>query len=192
MKNKLKIAIVALVGAVLSGCVVLDVHGQTNSPNPELNFFQTAMSWASSLNTNADHSWTGTSLAFDTGVATTTGVGIADRLNVSKPFGSFAVGVSGEFVGVGSTFNLLEGTASYDLVNKYDFRMAVQVGAGYNWNATDSKGKTVGAMVVEPGLAIYKKMTLNTYSTVGISFPVLTKGKFEQQPKVYIGVGFTF
>jgi hypothetical protein len=165
---------------------------QTTNTSPTLNFFQTAMNWASAYNTDTNYAIANAALMYDTGIKTVTGAGIADRLNVVKPFGAFGVGVSGEFVGVGSTFNLLEGVTSYALLEKYDFKWVVQIGGGYDWNAKNAIGKTVGAMVVEPGMSLYKMMTHNTYSTVGISWQVESKGKFQQQPGIYVGLGATF
>ena len=191
--NKLKITITALLACFLIGSV-FNVDAQTTNAIPTLNFFQQAMVWGASLNMDPTYNWTNDThkIQIDTGVATTTGVGIADRLNIQDNFGSFGIGIAGEFTGVGSTFNMLEGTIQYSLYQKGDFKMTLELGGGYDFNAKDNKGEIVGAMVGEPGIGIYKVMTPNSYAVFKLLMPVESHGKFETEPKIFAGVGGTF
>jgi len=170
-------------------------NAQTSSlTNAPLNFLSQAMTWGSSFNTDLDHNWTNNStLQYDTGIATTTGVGISDRLyaqyNISPKFG---VGLMGQFVGVGSTFGVIAGTLQYALIQKFDFKIGLEADAGYNFNATDRTGQKVGGIEVDPGFFAAKKLTANTYATVKYLQPVQSTGKFDPMGVLYIGVGATF
>lgn len=160
-----------------------------NTNYPAAPFINTLGNWVTSYNTNLV--WTN-EFALDTGVATTTGSQIADRLELLDNIGNFEVGASAQFTGVGSAFNEAEAVAGYDLVNKYDFRLALELGGGYDWNKLDSRGKKVGAAVVDPEIAAYKKITAVTYATVKYGLPVESVGKFQNTGVIYVGAGFTF
>ena len=158
----------------------------TNSPAGP--FINTLANWVTSYNTNLV--WTN-GFAIDTGIATTTGQKIADRLEIIDNIGSFEVGISGQFTGVGSAFNQVEGIFGYTLMSKYDFKMAVELGAGYNFDALSTKGNK-GAIVIDPEIAIYKAITQNTYMTAKYGFPIQSVGKFNNLGVFYVGTGFTF
>lgn len=167
---------------------------QGSFTNPPLNFLSQAANWGTSFNTDVDHNWTNNStLQYDTGIATTTGVGISDRLyaqyDISPKFG---VGIMGQFVGVGSPFGAIFGTVQYALIQKFDFKIGLEVDAGYNFNAKDATGAKVGGIEVDPGLFASKKLTANTYATVKYLQPVQSTGKFDPQGVLYIGLGATF
>lgn len=157
--------------------------------NPATPFINQLGAWVTSYNTNLV--WTN-EFAIDTGVATTTGQKVADKLEFIDNIGSFEAGASGQFTGTGSAFNEAEAVVGYDLVKKYDFRLAVELGGGYDWNATDGSGKKVGAFVIDPALAAYKKITQITFATIKYDFPVESVGKFDNVGTIYVGAGFTF
>jgi len=162
----------------------------SNAPvTPVQPFINTLANWVSSYNTSL--SWSN-GMAIDTGVATTAGSQIADRLELIDNIGSFEVGAAGDFTGVGSAFDSAEAIVGYALVQKYDFKLALELGAGYDFNRTDQHGKKVGAIAIDPEAAIYKLITVNTYATVKCGFPVETVGKFNAVPTIYVGAGFTF
>ena len=174
--------------------LAIGAQAQTTNTSAPLNFFQQAASWGTEFNTNADYNWTNNStIQFDTGIATTTGVGIADRLyvqyNITPKIG---VGIMGQFVGVGSPFGAIEGTFQYALIQKFDFKLGLETDAGYDFNAKDEAGTKTGAWTVEPGLFAAKKMTANTYATIKYLIPVETKGKFNPNGVLFVGMGTTF
>ena len=161
----------------------------TNSALAVTPFINTLGNWVTSFNESLY--WTN-EIAIDTGVATTTGQKVSDRLELVYNTSSFEFGASANFTGVGSAFDQAEALVGYDLVNKYDFRFAIELGAGYDWNKTDSHGAKVGAIVIDPEVAAYKKITQNTYATIKYGFPIETVGKFNNIGVFYVGAGFTF
>ena len=167
---------------------VINIQAQSTSISnaiPTISFLDQAATWGTSFNTNADHNWTNNStIQFDAGVATTTGVGLSDRLYVQYNIGRFGIGAMGQFEGIGSTFGAIEGTFEYSLIQNYDFKLGAEIGAGYNINDK--------AFETDPGFYAYKKMTLNTYAVMKYLVPVETKGKFQAAGLIYIGVGTTF
>jgi len=179
--------LITVIGSVL--CIgVINIQAQSTSISnaiPTISFLDQAATWGTSFNTNADHNWTNNStIQFDTGMATTTGVGISDRLYVQYNIGNFGLGVIGQFEGIGSTFGAIGGTFEYNLIQKYDFKLGVEASAIYNINDK--------AFETDPGFYAYKKMTLNTYAVMKYLVPVESKGKFQAQGLIYIGVGTTF
>src|ERR1017187_7084607 len=93
--------------------LAIGAQAQTTNTTPAQNFFYQVADWVQTYNTSPDHNWTNASIQMDSGIATVTGVGISDRLEIQKNFGSFGAGVAGEFTGVGSAFNSIEGTFNY-------------------------------------------------------------------------------
>ena len=176
-------AILCAIGALLA----LTVHADTT--NNATSFISNLGIWTTSYNTNLY--WTN-EFAIDTGVATTTGQKVADRLEIIDNIGSFEIGASGDFTGVGSAFGSGEAIIGYDLVKKYDFKLAVELGVGYDNDAVNSRGIKDGALLIDPEVAIYKKITQITYATVKYGFPVESVGKFNSVGVIYVGAGFTF
>lgn len=180
--------LIAVIGlALVAG--ITSAKAQTNTPE---SFLATATTWGSSFNTNADHSWTNATLQYDTGIATITGSGIADRLYVQYDINKFGLGLMGQFEGVGSPFGAIEGTAQYNLIEKYDFKLGVEVDAGYDFNALNGKGVKTGAIEVDPGLFTAKMMTANTYAEVKYLVPIESQRKFNPNGMLYVGLGATF
>lgn len=159
----------------------------TNAPGSAAPFIQQLGVWATSY--DVTKSWTNC-ISLDTGVATTTGSSIADRIQLKDNIGSFAVGVNGNFTGVGSAFNQAEIVGDWYWVTKYDFKFGVTLGAGYNFGISTETQKN--CFVVEPGLTMSKLITQNTYATMSYTFPVQTVGKFNNISTIYVGAGFTF
>jgi len=174
--------------AILS-LLAIGAQAQTTNVN---NFFTQAISWGSAINYDPPYNWTNATIQIDTGIATTTGVGLADRLEIQYNIGKFGAGAAGEFTGVGSTFNLLELTLAYSLVQKGDFKLDAEVGAGYDFNAKNANGQQDGSIVVEPGLGIYKVMTPKSYAVFKLLVPFEGTGKFDKSPKIFAGLGGSF
>jgi len=191
MKNKT----FASLSALTLGCIfAIGAHAQTITNISMLNFYQQAAQWGSSFNQDADHNWTNNStIQIETGIATTTGVGISDRLylqyNLNPKFG---IGIMGQFVGIGSSFGAMEGTFEYALMQKYDFKLGAGLGVGYDFNAAKTSGQRVGGIMVEPYLFAAKKMTVNTFASIKYLMPVTGVGKFNSSGVFYIGLGSTF
>lgn len=183
MKTKLFLLGVALFATVTS------IHAQsvTNAPAGAQPFIAQLGQWATSYDTTK--SWTNC-ISLDTGIATTTGSSIADRIQIKKNTGNFAYGLRGDFTGVGSAFNQSEVVGDWYLANKYDFKFGVTVGAGYNFNISTATQKN--CFVFEPGFTMSKLITANTYATMSYTLPVQTVGKFNNISTIYVGAGFTF
>jgi hypothetical protein len=166
-------------------------QAQTTNTTPTANFFTQAISWGSTINYYTAYNWTNSTIQIDTGIATTTGVGLADRLDIQYNISSFGIGAAAEFTGVGSSINLLEGTFAYSLMQRGDFKMDAELGAGFDFNGKNAKGQQDGSIVVEPGLGVYKVMTPKSYAVFKLLVPFESNGKFEKSPKIYAGVGGT-
>lgn len=181
-----------LIGAAV---LALTASAQTNQLGslPLVNFFNQSANWGTSFDTNADHDWNASTISLDTGIATVTGGNISDRLNAQYSKGKFSIGVMGEFQGVGSAFSVFEGVVQFSLIQKYDFKLGVTIGVGYDLNngVNTSAGKK-GAFIIEPGFFAAKIMTANTYAVASITFPWESRGTFNQVPTVYAGVGTRF
>ena len=193
MKN---IIAVALIGAVI---LVDDSYAQSTPPAtfagtnaPQTTFVQDVATWTTSYNLAPDHAWTNQLWQLDTGVATVTGSGISDRIALTRNFGSFQGGIMGQFLGLGSAFDQVQGQFGYCLVEQADFKLVASLGAGYDFAARNGAGSKVGAMVVEPGIYAFKMMTSKTYAGVGYTFPVRSVGKFDANGVITAYTGFTF
>ena len=193
MKN---IIAVTLIGAVI---LVDDSYAQSTPPAtfagtnaPQTTFVQDVATWTTSYNLAPDHAWTNQLWQLDTGVATVTGSGISDRIALTRNFGSFQGGIMGQFLGLGSAFDQVQGQFGYCLVQQADFKLVASLGAGYDFAARNGAGSKVGAMVVEPGIYAYKMMTSKTYAGVGYTSPVRSVGKFDANGVITAYTGFTF
>ena len=63
------------------------------------------------------------------------------------------------------------------------------------WDSTKGttvKGVNQGCVVVEPRVALKKKLSVNTYAETAVSVPFYSIGKVNTQPSIYVGVGFTY
>jgi hypothetical protein len=150
------------------------------------NFFNQAATWATSFDTNK--TWSGVTLQFEDGLNQTTGTGAADYVRGQYNIGRWNIAAEGDFFGVGSAFNALEGGVGFALVQKYDFKMEVNALAG------GAKADAASALKfkAEPEIKITKLMTVNTYATASLSVPWQQGQKFDGTPAFRAGFGFTF
>jgi hypothetical protein len=182
------LSIIALVSGLMSGA-----HGQAiQMPSFPTNFvaapfLQTAATWATSYNTN--YVWTN-GISIDTGIATTTGQSISDRLNFNYDLGQFDLGIQGTFTGVGSAFDSAGVHGTWWLLKKYDLKLGPTLDLSYQIATSSATGKAV--LSIAPGVKATKVITGNTYATAEYSFPVVTAGKAVGNGTFYIGTGFTF
>jgi hypothetical protein len=177
MKKILAISVGALLSAYSVSAQV------TNSP---INFIQQAAQWATSLDTNK--SWDGIKLQFEDGLNQVTGQGASDYIRGQYNINSFNLAIEGDFFGVGSSFNEVEGGFGYALVSTYDFKIEANVLAG-GLKIDSTSGMR---FVVEPEIKLTKLMTRNTYTTMSMSFPWIQSKAFDGTPSFRVGMGFTF
>lgn len=171
-----------IIGALLLGAVTSSQAQSTNASVTIPTFFTSAEQYLTSFNTN--YTFTGVSFEMATGYKQVTGVGAASVIDAQYDINRFHIAASGQFSGVGSSFNALEGGVGYDLVNYYDTVLEANLLLGYDWNQRSGE--------VEPKIDIKKKMTLNTFTEIGISMPEYFTQKANATPSYYIEAGFTF
>lgn len=181
MKNKLKIAVVSV-------CLAIGAHAQTNSPVQPPSFFSTAQDYLTSF--NPAFTWTNVSLEVSSGYKQVTGANAASvldvgyDLNTANWLNGFSIQGTVQFSGVGSAINSGEAGIGYAIIRHFDTKVDLVLLGGYD-------GIKDG-IVVEPGIFLKKKMTLNTFAETGFSLPVFDKGKFNSNPSIRAEVGFTF
>ena len=183
---------------VLAGLLALCIpsaSAQTNLeqvPNQITNqftpFYQEVWTWGTTINTNL--SWTN-EVSLSTGVATTTGQSVSDRVKLDYNWSSYHAGLEGDFIGAGSPIDKVEADAGWAFVNNHDFQFGPELGGGYDFKKTDSAGRQ-GAIVVDPKLFARKKLTQSWFVEVTYGQPVWTVGKFQPLGQIYTGAGGTF
>lgn len=190
MKNKsmLNGLMVMLAIGVLGGCIA---HAQeTNPGNPGTTFVNSVEQYFTDINTN--YTFIGVKLELSSGYKQVTGANAASELYAQYNL-TENVDVMGnfQFSGVGSAVNAAEGGIGYALINHYDLKLQGDLLLG--WDNTRSDGQSWrDSFVIEPRLALKKKLTPNTYAETAVSLPFFTVGKMNTQPSFYIGVGFTY
>jgi hypothetical protein len=172
----MKLKSLLLAAALLCGLSTA-VNAQSNDT-----FFASAFNYFTSFNTN--YTWSGVSLEMATGVKQVNGVSTANTIDAQYDLGNFNVGVAGQLYGVGAPFNVIEGQVGYAIVSHYDAKLDADLRAGYD--------NISGAAIVEPTLMLKKKLTPNTFASIGVSVPWESKGKFVSQPTYYVEAGFTY
>ena len=175
--------IIAVIGIAFAA-MVINSSAQTNLPtNQTIQFVDSLEGYLTSFNTN--YTFTNVTVELTTGYKQVTGVNAASYLDGQYDLSDgLNFDVSLQFSGVGSAFNAYEAGIGYNIVRHYDTELNVVLLGGY-----DSVAKSG---VIEPGVTLKKKMTVNTYTEVGISLPVFFKGSFNSNPTFRAGVGFTF
>lgn len=166
-----------LIGLVLAAGVINNQAQLTNDT-----FFASAFNYFTSFNTN--YTWTGVQLEMATGMKQVNGVSAANTIDAQYDLGNFNLGVAAQLYGVGAPFNTVEGQFGYRIISHYDAALDADLRAGYD-NLTS-------AALIEPMLALKKKLTANTFAQIGVSLPWESKGKFVSQPTYYIEAGFTY
>jgi hypothetical protein len=173
IKIKIKIALLALITAI-----AIPAAAQTNIPT----FFQSAENYLTTFNTN--YTWTNVDYEVSDGLKQVTGSGSTDVINAQRDIDSFVIGASVGFDGVGSTIGTAQLITGYNIYQHYDTEITLEVESGYSWYQKTE--------VIEPELAIEKKLTANTFARLGVSLPVYFKRAFNRTPTFEAGIGFTF
>jgi hypothetical protein len=167
------------------------LSAQTNNP-ANTTFLTTAQDYLTSINTN--YTFTGVKLEVSTGYKQVNGVNAASEIYAQYDFaGGFDVMLNGQFSGVGSAVNAAEAGVGYAIISHFDTKVQLDLLAGYDRTKGELvKGASQGAIVVEPRVALKKKLTANTFAETAISLPLYSSGKVNTQPSIYVGVGFTY
>lgn len=175
---------IAIIGAMALGLTaVINLKAQTNTlPTTVPSFFTSVQSYLTSFNTN--YTWAGEVFDAETGYKQVTGVNAASFANVNFHIGdSFEAVGTIQYSGVGSAINGGEIGIGYAM-NHYDTRLTIDLLGGYDNNR--------GTGEIEPKMEVKKKLSENTYASVGMSLPVFFEGGFNKQPTFWAGLGFTF
>ena len=159
-------------------CVAVAAKAQTNIPS----FFDTAQSYLTTF--NPAFTWTNVTIEASTGLKQVTGSGATDVAQVQYDFGRWNAGAVIGFEGVGSTVGTVQAQGGYAVLEHFDTKVDLDVQGGYSWYHK--------AYMVEPELAISKKLTANTFARIGVSIPLYSKGSQNRTPSFEVGAGFTF
>lgn len=164
----------------------LNTQAQTSTNVPS--FLNSVEYYFTSFNTN--FTWTNCIVEASSGYKQVTGANAASFVDAQiNVYGSFNLDASIQFSGVGSAINGGEFGVGY-AYRHYDTELTAELLGGYDNTKVTRSGN--GSFEIEPALILKKKMTLNTYSEIGISEPIFTSGRFNSQPTFRIGAGFTF
>ena len=87
------------------------------------------------------------------------------------------------YFGIGSPINSFEGGIGYAVYQNYDLRITVELDGGYDQNQRAGE--------IEPGIELKKKMSPNTYASLGLYLPYFVGKDFNTSPTFTTGVGFT-
>ena len=167
-----------LIAIAVLGLSVAVAHAQGGT-----NFVQSVQYYFTSFNTN--YSFAGEMLDGETGYKQVTGVNAASFATLNYHINdNIELSGSIQYSGVGSPINALEIGVGYALINYYDTRLTVDLYGGYDWYQE--------AGVVEPKLEVKKKLTTNTFASIGVSLPYYFSHSFNNNPTFWTGVGFTF
>jgi hypothetical protein len=175
--NKIKSLVI-----IAASSAAVSIHAQTNTLTTVPSFFTSAEQYLTSFNTN--YTFTGVMFEAATGYKQVTGVGAASVIDAQYDINRFHILTSFQFSGVGSTVNAEEAGVGYDVIQYYDTVLEANLLGGYDENQHSGE--------IEPKIDIKKKMTLNTYTEIGISIPFYFTQKLNNTPSFYIEAGFTF
>lgn len=167
-------------------------HARAQALTAPTNFLGSVQSYLTSVNTN--YTFAGVKLEASSGYKQVNGANAASEVYLQYDFNpSYDAMLNCQFSGLGSAVNAVEGGFGYALINHFDTKVQADILAG--WDSTKGnvvKGVNQGALVVEPRVALKKKLTDNTFAETALSLPIYTIGKINTQPSIYIGVGFTY
>ena len=177
--NKWTLGLIAI-GIVTASSVQAQV--ETNAPTTGT-FVDSVIAYGTTSNTN--FSFDTVKLDIETGYKQATGTGSASFTK----FGYYVtpaieLDASIGYFGIGSPINSFEAGVGYALYQHYDVRITASLEGGYDGNAR--------AGVVEPGFEAKKKLTNNTYASIGLYLPYFVGKTFNTNPTFETGVGATF
>jgi len=176
--NMKKIAIIGL-GALLLASVSTQAQiVSTNAPS----FVTSFTDYATQINTN--YNYDNVTFDVETGYKQATGTGSASFAK----FGYYAtpkIQLNAEigYFGIGSPINSFEAGIGYAVYQNYDLRVTAEINGG--WDANERAG------LVDPGLELKKKLSPNTYASLGMYLPYFVGKAFNTSPTFKTGVGCT-
>ena len=176
----------AQVEATSSNGIITITGTTTNSVTTIPNFFTTAMSWATIIDTN--YTWAGVGLQFEDGYAQQTGIGAADYIRAQYNLGRWNLAVEGQFFGVGSSFNGVLAGGGYAIVQKGDLKIEANILLGEQ-KVSGSNSRAFAAL---GGVKLTKFMTHLTYATMELGVPYVQNQTFDGTPVFRTGFGFIF
>jgi hypothetical protein len=159
---------------------------------PEVNFFQSALGYFTSANTN--YTWSGNSLEVAAGADYMSSVDWANYVSAQYDFDSFStqpflarLAFEGKIrnAGIAGTVVSLEAGPELTLISYYSVKLEVGVEGGYDLNRNSP--------IIEPKVTLRDKLTQNTFLGLSLSLPLWTAGKpVNTVPDVGIETGFTY
>jgi hypothetical protein len=178
----ISLALLALLPAIL--CSPSSILAQTNSlASPEQTFFQTAVNYFTSANTN--YAWTGNTLEIAAGADYMSSVNWANYLDAQYDLGSFAFEAKMRNAGIAGTVDSVQAGIQYTLIRYYSIKLEVGLDGGYDLDRNSA--------IFEPKLTLRAKLTPNTFAGVCLSLPILTNGKpINNVPDIGLEAGFTY
>jgi Flp pilus assembly pilin Flp len=192
-RNNLGLVAGLLAIAIIFGCQpARSQSAPSDAGTAPATFVTSVQKYFTGINTN--YTFDNVTLEMSTGYKQVNGVNASSELYAQYDV-TPAVDVMGnlQFSGIGSAINAAELGVGYAIIHHFDTKVQADLLCG--WDATKSEtlnGVRQGALVVEPRLALKKKLTPNTYAETAVSLPVYTIGKLNSQPSFYMGVGFTY
>jgi hypothetical protein len=165
-----------ILGAVLISTAI------TNAQTLSTNFLQSAEDYFTSFNTN--YTWSSITLDAETQVKQSPIGGLSDQVKVAYHLSNFEFIAAAQFNGANTPLNQMEGGVGYDILNHYDTEVTISVLGGYSQEQDSA--------LIEPGIELKKKLTTNTYASIGASMPYYFRRSFSSTPTFTTGVGFTF
>ncbi len=183
--------ILLIAGLCLSAFTVSSQVLNTNVPVTPQQFYQTALDYFTSFNTNSV-TWLTDRGSVQVGASYVSGVNVASTLGftyniVGASTNGNGFELRGQFDNAAIAGNILGASAGVGYhVSLYDARLSGYLKGGYDWNAK--------AGVISPGLELRKAMTARTYSFLSMEIPVYLRRGYNSNliPRVGLGVGFTF
>lgn len=181
--NKYKIIVktVAILATLITAFAASG-QSQTNTPTTGT-FVDSLIAYGTTSNTNFNFDTvkldieTGYRQAVGTGASSFTKFGyyVTPAIQLDASIGYF---------GIGSPINSFEAGIGYALYQYYDVRITANLDFGYDDNQR--------AAVIEPGIEAKKKLTKNTYASIGLYLPYFVGKPFNTSPTLTTGVGATF
>lgn len=168
---------------LLSSLCLLIPKTQAQSATNVPTFFTSVEAYMTSFNTN--YTFTNNTFDLETGYKQVTGVNAASFATFDYYIAqNFEASAEIQYSGVGSAINGGELGVGYAIVNHYDTRLSLYLYGGYD----DVRAEGF----VESKVEIKKKLTKNTFASIGMSLPIFFKGGFNSEPTFWTGVGFSY
>jgi hypothetical protein len=179
MKHNNPIKLFIIISAILVMVITSKAQTATNVPS----FFTSVEAYMTSFNTN--YTFTNNIFDLETGYKQVTGANASSFATFDYYITqNFEASAEIQYSGVGSAINGGELGIGYAIVNHFDTRLTLDLYGGYD----DIRASAM----VEPKVEIKKKLSTNTFASIGISLPIFFSGGFNTDPTFWAGAGFTY